>query len=191
MGAIDYFRRLIDRLDAPVVAKEPTLQVRWAQPGDDLGDAWRILASCGGGVHAGSSPAELGDCVHWSATIASTESTLPRFLFAVATWGSDVIGAACGVSGAEGVVVHWVAVCPSRRRLGVGRQLLGMFEAVAEVDDALLCTSVPESILEMCGFFKRCGWSASRLHPVVDLGFGPAVPMIRFRDREQVVRIAR
>lgn len=191
MGAIEFFRRLVDRIDSPVVAKEPTLRVRWAEPGDDLGDAWRILASCGGGIYAGDEPGALTDCLYWSASAAKLDPPMPLFLLAVATWGEHAIGVACGVVGAEGVSVTWVAVCPSRRRLGVGRQLLRMFEAKAEAADASLFTVVPESILEACCFFRQCGWSASQSRPIVDLGRGPTIPMIRFRDREQAVRIAR
>lgn len=173
MGETEFFKKLVDRLDAPVVDPFATFTASWVRAYAEDGRpnrhkcmrAWRLLRDCGAGCLIGEDFQGMIDCLSYSAAVERSGADVPIYLLAAATWGGDVISAACGISTSRGITCDWIAVSPAFRLLGVGRRLVGMFHDLGQAKGLPVYSAVPESHLEQCAFFRRCGWSVPRDRP--------------------------
>ena len=191
MGIFDLACRLLRLAANTTVEREPTLRVRWAEMGD-VCDVWDLLHEAGAGIFVGKSPNELANCMAFGRQIARSGVDLPMFGAAVATWRDEVIGAACCVQSSDAVQLLWVGVAPSRRRLGVGRELLRFVAQAAEPGVKPLVALVPEDLVAACNFFKGCGWQVDRRRPLIPAQFESADQAVVFVDRnscEDLIRV--
>ena len=188
MGIFDFAKVIMRLASDGTLAKEPSLRLRWAEA-RDVGDVWDLLSAAGAGIFVGKSSRVLAECLRTSRELERRGGDLPLFGAAVAHWGDDPIGAACCVRSSNAVQLLWIGVTPSRRRLGVGRELLRFVCGAATPGVEPLVTLVPEDLTGAAKFFAACGWRVDRRRPLVPARFETADQGIVFVERNGCDRI--
>jgi ribosomal protein S18 acetylase RimI-like enzyme len=132
------------------------MQIRTFAYPDDLSAVLHLWSTAGPGVHLGPSdePAEL-------------QKKLMRDpdLFLVAEEGGSLIGAVMGGFDGRRAIVYHLAIEPSRRRQGLGSQLMAEMEARLRAKGCLkMYLLVTQDNPEALQFYQRLGWDVMDMH---------------------------